>query len=88
MGFFNKLVDDKAKEINPAHVMAFMLVVAVIGWGCWEAYHTGAMPSGDHLDGAAKLLGGSAAVNIAHKAEDIIARFKKPADPSPDPRQP
>jgi hypothetical protein len=32
------------------------------------------MPS--NLGGAAQLLGGAGAVNVAHKAEDIIAKFK------------
>lgn len=85
MGFLGKLVNDTEKTVNPAHAMALLLVIAVIGWGCWEAYHTGRMPSGDGLDGAAKLLGGASAVNIAHKAEDIIAKFKRPAD---DPTSP
>jgi hypothetical protein len=86
MGLLGNLIDDTEKHVNPAHVMALMLVVAVIAWGCWEAYHTGRMPSGDGLDGAAKLLGGAGAVNIAHKAEAIISKFKAPtADPPPTP---
>jgi hypothetical protein len=36
------------------------------------------MPS--NLGGAAELLGGSGAVNVAHKAEDIIAKFKGNAE--------
>jgi hypothetical protein len=75
MGFFSGLIDDAEKQINPAHVIALILVVAVVGWGCWEAYHTGKMPS--NLSGAAELLGGAGAVNVAHKAEDIIAKFGK-----------
>ena len=74
MGFLSGLVNDAEKQINPAHVIALILTVAVVVWGCWEAFHTHAMPS--NLGGAAELLGGSGAVNVAHKAEDIIAKFK------------
>lgn len=80
MGFWTGLINDAEKQVNPAHVIALLLTVAVIAWGCWEAYHTHAMPS--NLSGAAELLGGSGAVNVAHKAEDIIAKFRGPAAPT------
>jgi hypothetical protein len=90
MNFWAKAINDAEKAVNPAHVIALSLTAAVIVWGFWEMYHSGGMPSGDHLKGAAELLGGAGAVNVAHKAEDIISRFKKPADtPAPaDPQQP
>ena len=90
MGFWAKAIDDAQKSVNPAHLIALSLTAAVIAWGFWEMYHTGGMPSGDHLKGAAELLGGSGLLNVAHKAEDIVATFKKPADPPApaDPQQP
>ena len=80
MGFFTGLINDAEKKVNPAHVIALLLTVAVIAWGFWETAHTHAMPS--NLGGAAQLLGGSGAVNIAHKAEDIIAKFKGTSAPA------
>lgn len=74
MSFFSKLIDDGAKEVNPAHCIALLLTAAVIIWGFLEVHNTGKMPS--NLQGAAELLGGSGAVNVAHKAEDIIAKFR------------
>lgn len=74
MSFWTGLINDAEKQVNPAHVIALILTLAVVAWGFWETYHTHAMPS--NLGGAAQLLGGSGAVNIAHKAEDIIAKFK------------
>lgn len=75
MGFWSGLINDAEKQINPAHVIALLLTTAVIVWGFLEVHHTHAMPS--NLSGAAELLGGAGAVNVAHKAEDIIAKFKK-----------
>jgi len=79
MGFLTGLINDAEKQVNPAHVIALLLTLAVIVWGFWESYHTHAMPS--NLGGAAQLLGGSGAVNVAHKAEDIIAKFKGSSAP-------
>jgi hypothetical protein len=76
MGFWSGLVNDAEKQINPAHVIAILLTAAVVAWGFMEVHTTGKMPS--NLSGAAELLGGAGAVNVAHKAEDIIAKFKKP----------
>jgi hypothetical protein len=71
---------DNDGTVNPAHVVAISLVVAVIGWVTYLVIKTTSMPD---LTGPAYLLGGSGAMNIAHKAEDIIAKFKKPADVTP-----
>lgn len=74
MSFWTGLINDAEKQVNPAHVIALLLTVAVVAWGFIEIFHTHAMPS--NLGGAAQLLGGAGAVNVAHKAEDIIAKFK------------
>jgi hypothetical protein len=74
MSFLKSVFDDSDKSMNPAHLIAILLTCAVVVWGCWEAYHTHAMPT--NLSGAAELLGGSGAVNVAHKAEAIIEKFK------------
>jgi hypothetical protein len=80
MGFFKGLIDDAEKQINPAHCIALLLTAAVVVWGCWEAWHTHAMPT--NLSGAAQLLGGAGAVNVAHKAEAIIEKFKGTSEPA------
>jgi hypothetical protein len=74
MGFIKGLFDDSAKNVNPAHVVALSLTAAVIGWVTYLVIKTHALPD---LQGPAFLLGGSGAMNIAHKAEDIIAKFRK-----------
>jgi hypothetical protein len=79
MGFLTSLVDDAKKDVNPAHVIALILVVAVVAWGFIEVMHTHQMPS--NLGGAAQLLGGAGAVNVAHKMQDIVASFQKPQQP-------
>lgn len=83
MGFFAKMVNDSEKSVNPMIVITCMLTVAVIGWGCWEAYHTNRMPS--NLTDAAYLIGGTAAANLAHKAGDIVDKFKGGPPPFPTP---
>jgi hypothetical protein len=74
MGFWTGLVNDSEKKVNPAHVVAFSLVFASIFWVSYLVYKNKAMPD---LSGVAMLLGGSGAMNIAHKAEEIIDKFKK-----------
>lgn len=74
MGFLSKMVDDSVKSVNPIHVITILLTLAVIVWGSWEAWHTSHMPT--NLSGAAELLGGAAAANLAHKAGDIAAQFQ------------
>jgi hypothetical protein len=81
MAFLKSVFNDLDKSMNPAHIIALLLTAAVVVWGCWEAWHTHAMPS--NLGGAAQLLGGAGAVNVAHKAEDIIAKFKGTSVPDP-----
>lgn len=76
MSFLKALVDDDIKDVNPAHVVALLLTVGVLFWVSWIVIHTRTMPD---LVGPAYLLGGSGAMNVAHKMEDIIAQFKKPS---------
>ena len=64
---------DNDGTINPAHIITIALTIAVIAWGTHVALYTHAMPE---LTGAAYLLGGAAGVNMAHKAEDIVAKIK------------
>lgn len=82
MDFLNKFLNDSEKSVNPAWVITGLLTVAIIAWGCWEAYHTHAMPN--RLSDAAYLLAGASGTNLAHKAEDMIAKFRgAPTPPSP-----
>jgi len=76
MGFFKKALDDREKSINPSHVVAFMLVLASIGWITFLVIKNHVLPD---LSGVAYLLGGSGAMNIANKMEDIVGKFKPPA---------
>lgn len=86
MGFLGKMVNDAEKSVNPMIVITILLTVAVIAWGCWESYHTLHMPG--NLSGAAELLGGTAAANLAHRASDIVEKMsgnKAPQFPTPPP---
>jgi hypothetical protein len=65
---------DDDGTVNPAHVIALSITAAVILWGCWESYYTHAMPS--RMGEAGELLGGAAGINLAHRASDIVAKFK------------
>lgn len=86
MGFWAKMVDDTEKSVNPMIVITIMLTVAVIAWGCWEAYHTNRMPS--NLNDAAYLIGGTAAANLAHKAGDLADKFRGTSPPVAFPTPP
>jgi hypothetical protein len=65
---------DDDKTVNPAYVIAFALVAASICWVSYLVIKNHTMPD---LTGIAYLLGGSGAMNLAHKMEDIVGRFKK-----------
>jgi hypothetical protein len=69
-------LQDNDGTYNPAHIVAYALTAAVIVWVSWIVYHTRTMPD---LQGPAFLLGGSGAMNVAHKFEDIVATFRKPS---------
>jgi hypothetical protein len=77
MSFFKGLVDDRMKDVNPVQVITIALGLAIIVWGSHVAFHTHAMPN---LNGIGEALGGAGLANAAHKAEDIIDKFKKPVD--------
>lgn len=77
MSFLKALVDDDIKDVNPAHVVALLLTVGVLFWVSWIVIHTRTMPD---LAGPAYLLGGSGAMNVAHKFESIVESFKKPSE--------
>jgi hypothetical protein len=53
------------------------VTLAAIGWVSYLVAHNHAMPE---LDGVAKLLGGTALVNIGHKAEEIVEKFRGSKD--------
>jgi hypothetical protein len=80
MAFLRSLFDDSDKSANPAHAVAFLFSLAIVVWVSWEVYFSRHMPSS--LGGAVELLGSSAALNVAHKAEAIIGQFKGTSDPS------
>lgn len=80
MGFIKAFFDDTDKSVNPAHVVAAVLVSASIGWVTYLVLKNHIMPD---LTGIAYLLGGSGAMNVAQKMEDIVAKFKKTPDPTP-----
>lgn len=81
MSFIAKCLDDREKSVNPIHIMMAALVLASIFWVTFLVVKNHIMPE---LTGVATLLGGGGVANIAHKADDIIAKFKKPADPDPE----
>ena len=84
MGFWKGLINDAQKDVNPAHVIALALTFASICWVSYLVYKNLTLPD---LSGIAYLLGGSGAMNVANKAEEIVAKFKRPAD-SPQAKQP
>lgn len=75
MSFLSACVNDAEKQVNPTHVIAFALTLAVIGWVSYVVWMTRTIPE---LGGCAYLLGGTGALNVAHKVEDIVAKFKNP----------
>jgi hypothetical protein len=78
MGFVKAFFDDREKSINPAHVVALMLVTASIGWITFLVFKNHVLPD---LQGVAYLLGGSGAMNVASKMEDIVGKLKPQAAP-------
>lgn len=80
MGFVKSFLDDREKSVNPSHVIAGMLVLASIGWITFLVIKNHMLPD---LSGVAYLLGGSGAMNIANKAEDILSKFKPPVAAPP-----
>lgn len=76
LSFFKDSIDDSKTSVNPAHLVAFALTAAVILWVSWIVFKTRVLPD---LAGPAYLLGGSGALNVAHKFEDIVASFRKPS---------
>lgn len=83
MKFGSAILDDDG-TVNPAHLIAMVLAAASVLWVSYLVYTTRALPD---LTGVAYLLGGSGLMNVAHKAEDIIAKFKKDP-PQADPGTP
>ena len=78
MSFLKDFVDDRAKNINPIHVITAALAAASI---VWVSYLVGKNHTLPELSGVAQLLGGAGVANACHKAEDIIGALKKPPDP-------
>jgi hypothetical protein len=73
-GFCRSVVDDDDKTVNPAHIIAFLFTFASIGWITYLVIKNGAMPD---LSGLAILIGGgSGAINLVHKAGDLVDRFR------------
>jgi hypothetical protein len=77
MGFWSKVIDDRQKEINPIHIMMAFLMVNSVAWVWYLILKNRVMPE---LQGVALLLGGGGIANLVHKADDIIAGFRKPKD--------
>jgi len=73
MSFWSKFADDREKSINPVHIVMGFLVLNAIGWVWYLVLKTHLMPE---LSGVAMILGGGGVANLAHKADDIIAKFK------------
>lgn len=74
MKFLKAFFADSDKTVNPAHVVAFALTAGVLVWVSFIVFKTHVLPD---LAGPAYLLGGSGAMNVAHKMEDIISSIKK-----------
>jgi hypothetical protein len=79
MSFFKAIFDDRDKSVNAAHVVALTLVIASIFWVTYLIFKNPHGPMPD-LTGVAYLLGGSGAMNVANKFEDVVAKFKKHPD--------
>ena len=71
-------MNDSDKSVNAAHCVAFLLTFSSIAWVTYLVHKNSTLPD---LSGIAYLLGGSGAMNVCSKAEDIIAKFKKHPDP-------
>jgi len=76
MSFLKAVFDDRDKSVNAAHVVAFLLVVSSIFWVTYLVLKNPHSPMPE-LSGIAYLLGGSGAMNIANKMEDIVTKFSK-----------
>jgi len=74
MSFLKSALQDNDGTLNPTHLIAFILVIASVSWVSFLVIKNHTMPD---LTGIAYLLGGSGAMNICHKAEDIIGSFRK-----------
>jgi hypothetical protein len=72
---FLSSLQDNDGTYNPAHIVAYALTAGVLFWVSFIVLKTRALPD---LQGPAFLLGGSGAMNVAHKFEDIVASFRKP----------
>jgi hypothetical protein len=78
MGFLKAIFDDRDKSVNASHCIAFLLTVSSVVWVSYLVIKTHVLPE---LSGVAYLLGGSGAMNVANKMEDIVAKFKRHPDP-------
>jgi hypothetical protein len=78
MSFFRAIFDDRDKSVNAAHFLAVLLTVSSIAWVTYLVHKNSLLPD---LSGIAYLLGGSGAMNVANKFEDVVAKFKKHPDP-------
>jgi hypothetical protein len=78
MGFLKAIFDDRDKSVNASHCIAFLLTLSSVVWVSYLVLKTHVLPE---LSGVAYLLGGSGAMNVANKMEDIVAKFKKHPDP-------
>lgn len=76
MNFIKSAFCDNDGTANPAHIIAFILVLASVSWVSFLVYKNPHGPIPD-LTGIAYLLGGSGAMNICHKADDLLNTFRK-----------
>lgn len=74
MSFMAKVFNDAEKSVNPIHILMGILVLSAVGWVWFLVIKNHTLPE---LSGIATLLGGGGIANICHKAEDIVASFKK-----------
>jgi hypothetical protein len=74
MSFFKAIFDDRDKSVNASHCIAFLLTFSSIAWVTYLVHKNHILPD---LSGIAYLLGGSGAMNVANKMEDIVAKFSK-----------
>ncbi len=73
MSFLKSIFDDRDRSVQAAHVVAVTLTIASICWVTFLVVKNHILPD---LSGIAYLLGGSGAMNIASKMEDIVDKFK------------
>jgi len=74
MSAIKSFLDDREKSVNPIHIIMVFIVLNAVGW-VWYSIAKSPTHVLPELSGIAMLLGGGGVANMAHKAEDIVAKL-------------